>query len=478
MEKDLLTALNELSALLKPILDEYLTEKSTVEKQITMQGTIPTYFCEKCPRHSIFEVQRLSIGEYVIPDLIDWMNENEIRDLNSNGKTIQFNSSFQKVEGIKGTPLIKVPDGEPSLYGYSIPLSVFSKKPLHELLLRKFERIDNCSHLDENTIKKGLPTLLITTPRFTSFGSSVYETLKKRRDKVLRFLCSECYGRIDSIGCDDGITRRSSFVFDYHCPIKQILLQTLFDNEKIEYKAPELQQWINRWPSLFLIELKVLITDEKDVKNYLEKFDTECILAFGSQKDIFNYIHLGVNVIIFDDSDEATKRYFLFDKDKVVEDSLGKIIKAIIDKLDVYTEEERGNEHERLVRAFQRIGRDLGFITQQELPIKGTRIDAAWLDRKGIVKLAIEVETTSTWKKDIVSTWEAQPQLSIILVHDKTNKGIKELTQYTLLKSMPHKLLFINYSMKKAYLVEKQEIIKWFDLENKRESTESDILEL
>jgi hypothetical protein len=102
----------------------------------------------------------------------------------------------------------------------------------------------------------------------------------------------------------------------------------------------------------------------------------------------------------------------------------------------------------------------------------------AWLDRQGIVQVAIEVEdAASTWKKDIISTWEAQPRLAIILTHDKTDKKIRDLTQYVLLQYMPHKLLFVNYELKRAYLVEKQDLLKCYDLEKKAEVPKSEIFE-
>ena len=88
----------------------------------------------------------------------------------------------------------------------------------------------------------------------------------------------------------------------------------------------------------------------------------------------------------------------------------------------------------------------------------------------------MEVETASQWKKDVLTTWESEPKFAVILEHSKSEKGIKDITQYSLLKYMPHKLLFINNITKKAYLVEKQNVLKFYDIE-KREEIESEVFE-
>ena len=463
---------------LKPVLDEYLEEKAAIEKQIAQQGTIPRYFCERCHHLSILEVQKLSEEQKRgVGDLVGWMEHNDIRYFRSDGKSIRFSSSMEKVEGIKGSTLILVtPATEPSQYDYAIPISKLQKKTFFPILNNEFHRMGACGHLDRASLKSGLPVLLLTTSRYLSTPLSVDEILKKPKETTLRLLCSECFERIESVGCEEGITRRTSFAFTYLCPVKHMLLQTLLRKHMISFAAPSLEHWYKS-TTIYLDELQVLVTDEKKIESEVEKLKPKCILAFGTQKDLFSHIRLGADVIIFDDSVEATQRYFVFDKDKKVDDSPEHIVKAVVDKLDTYAEEIRGKEHDRLVEAFQRIGRDLGFVAQQELGVKGTRVDAAWLDRQGVVQVAIEVETSSAWKKDLVSTWETQPKLAIILIHDKTDRGIKDVIQYGLVRTMPHGLLFINYALKRAYLIDNQEILRCYDLEKKTEMAKTEVIE-
>ncbi len=95
---------------------------------------------------------------------------------------------------------------------------------------------------------------------------------------------------------------------------------------------------------------------------------------------------------------------------------------------------------------------------------KGARVDVVWLGNKGKVDVAIEVETSAQWKKDIVTTWETSPRLAVVLAHFKTDKAIEDIVQYELLQQMPHRLLFMGYIQKKAWLIEKGRIIRSYDV--------------
>lgn len=93
------------------------------------------------------------------------------------------------------------------------------------------------------------------------------------------------------------------------------------------------------------------------------------------------------------------------------------------------------------------------------------RVDCVWYDRQGKIRVAIEVETRGGWKKDILSTWELEHQLSIITTYQKTDSVPKALMDFALMKSIPHKLLYINMETKNAYLFKKQEILRKYSLQ-------------
>lgn len=224
-------------------------------------------------------------------------------------------------------------------------------------------------------------------------------------------------------------------------------------------------------PNHYLSELRTIVTDSsRDLENLVPIAQPMCVLTFGTKRDLVRCLGLGTHVIMVDEADSG--HIFTFDKDKKVVESIDKIVQAIVEKIERYSDEVRGKEHDRLVAAFQRLGQELGFVVQPELQEKGTRVDLVWLDRSGNVHTAIEVETSAQWKKDIVTTWEASPKLAVILTHYKTDKGISDMIQYKLLENMPHKLLMINYLLKKAFLIEGQQIVKYYDMaEPRKEKT-------
>ena len=181
------------------------------------------------------------------------------------------------------------------------------------------------------------------------------------------------------------------------------------------------------------------------------------------------------NLIIFDDSNSSQK-YSIFDKNKSVESNIEKCCLSIIQNFEEVAEQTRGNEHEKLIGTLEKIGRNLGYVPQKEVSNKGNRVDLIWNDREGNVFAALEVETKGNWKKDIVTTWEIEPKLSVILANAKSEKPIKELINYVLLRDMPHKLLFLNYTTKRGYLLDKQKIVRFYDI-SKGKEIESEVLE-
>jgi hypothetical protein len=156
--------------------------------------------------------------------------------------------------------------------------------------------------------------------------------------------------------------------------------------------------------------------------------------------------------------------FYVYDHTKTVEESLDAIINHMVEKLNEYAEKARGNDHERLIMAFEKIGQELGYVPQREHGKSGLRVDCVWYDRQGKIKVAIEVETTGGWKKDILSTWELEPQVSVIATFQKTDSVPQALMDFSLMKSIPHKLIFLNMTTNNAYLFEKQDIVKKYSL--------------
>ncbi len=168
----------------------------------------------------------------------------------------------------------------------------------------------------------------------------------------------------------------------------------------------------------------------------------------------------------------SEENFYLYDHNKPVETSLDSMINRIVERLDECFEKARGNDHDRLITAFAKIGQELGFVAEKEHAKTGLIVDCVWFDREGKIQVAVEVEATGNAKKDIMTTWELEPKLAIIACLQKTDSFAQSLTSFTLMKSLPHKLLFINPITQSAYLFEKQDILKQYMIK-KGENKES-----
>jgi hypothetical protein len=461
-----------------PVVQEYLKERAQLEERIIREGKTPSFLCDNCARKSIIEVKKLAVPKQQIASLLEWMRANDVRELSSDGEIISFRSTKKSVENVEGTMSLLSISGvlgasaQEALYEYRLSASKLKKAKCYDIVALPFEAIRICNHLDAKTVKDSHAVLFTLSARYMyEPGLTSVEQLwtKEAGKKELRLLCTECSSRIETIGCEDSI-RREGFVYKYiFCPVRRTTFEQLLQKHNIRFVAQQtdrrylFQQGLNH----YLPDLRTVVTDSfRDLENLVQIAQPVCVLTFGTKRDLVRCLSLGAHVIMVDESDSG--QIFLFDKDKKVEESIDNIVQAIVDKIERYSDEIRGKEHNRLVAAFQRLGQELGFIVQPELEEKGTRVDLVWLDRGGNVHTAIEVETSAQWKKDIVTTWEAAPKLAVILTHYKTDKGIDDVIQYKLLENMPHKLLMINYLLKKAYLIEGQQIVKYYDMTKPR----------
>lgn len=475
--------LNNIVDALQPVLQEYQEERLQLEEHIVREGKVPSYLCDECDRKSIMDVNKLKIPEQQVSRLLEWMQANDVRELESDGEILSFRSTKKTVEEVDGTiNLISIggilgPTAREELFEYRISATKLKKRHCYDIAASPFEAIRTCNHLDEKTVKESTAVLLTLSTRLgyePSLPSVELLWTKEQTRRELRLLCPECTSRIDSIGCEDSV-KRDGFVYRQTlCPMQRSTFEQLLRKYNIRFVTQENERRhsLRRGLNHYLPDLNTIVTDTtRDLDNLAQIVKPACILAFGTKADLIRCLGLDTHIIILEDGNSG--QIFVFDKDKRVEESIDKIVHAIVEKIEPYSNEVRGKEHDRLVAAFQRLGQELGFVAQPELAEKGFRVDLVWFDRSGNVHTAIEIETSAQWKKDIVTTWETSPKLAIILTHYKTEKGITDAIQYRLLENMPHKLLMINYFMKKAYLIEGQQIVKYYDMaEPRKERTQ------
>lgn len=480
----------------KPFLDSYIQIKLELDKQVSQEGILPDDIINECPIHSIEKVNKFDdkIVE-ATPNLVSWVLENKINWLETDTKNIYIRAENQKIEGKKGTRtmesmIISRPQGlknnEKTEYEFKFALSNLKKKSFFDLLSHyKFERFFLCEHLDSSTISEAKPAVLKIKNVYDRYYFERNKTLGDalRKDEVenhLQLFCNDCYDRVDKVCCKDAIRKKGiGYALGYrHPPFENILFKLCLKKHDVNFKEYSNDDRFGRNISEFFLKdfNTLLVQNSRDIEKIVEKLKPETVIVQGKKQDIVDHLKFNTNLIIFNDSVDINQRFFLFDANKEVEQNIENCCLKIIQNLEDYSNEIRGKEHDKLIGALEKIGKELGYIPQREVASKGARVDLVWLDRGGSIFSALEVETTAQWKKDIVTTWETEPKLAVILAHYKSEKGVKDIIQYILLKNMPHNLLFINNITKKAYLIEKQNILKSYDIE-KRKEIESEVFE-
>jgi hypothetical protein len=458
---------------LKPVLEDFINQKNQLEKQITHDGTLPDFVLRECLRRDVLQVQRFpSQLRSAIPSFRKWYGQNEMLRIESDGNLVRIVSKLDKIEGKKGTEIIS--QDAPSLdrrYQYTFDLNRLQGYEFYPLLgTYPFFGYTRCNELKESS-----PDVA---------GTPVIVTMKQRNGDatpILKLLCDDCDKRIEHI-CHELSIRRDGQIYRCYHTHDHILMRNVLKNYGIESDQSESspESLVDRSIDFMLPKFQAMITDKrkKDLEDLVSKVKPSIVISPGAKKDIAGYLGLGCHVILYDESAEGDKEKFTkFDKSRIVEQDDEKCCQVIAEKLDSYIEQERGKEHDRIIESLGRIGRELGFVSQREVTVKGSKVDLVWMQRDGSVFGSIEVETKSDLKKDVITTWELEPKLAIIVGHFQTDKSIMDMLTYSLLKYMEHKLLLINNTTKKAYFIFKQELLKVYDVRVSQKGT-SDVAEL
>lgn len=458
---------------IQPILMRFQKEKKEIEDKAKRDGEIPKGLCKFCSVYSSIiktTVSPLKNEEITsLSPFLKWIKENKITSVNG-----QFYSGVGSVEIESQEPIGKrEPKSlEKGVYHYSFPLSELKKRPFYSGLISKFDGVQSCPHFDPNSprvvrmFKQEKETGLVKR-----FFQQATVSEEERVANLLFFCCDSCAQEGEKLVCDRGVAKQG-FIYSVNCDLNTLVLEKILNDEHIEYEkgASNAERlgilfFPQESPMFFLRKHEILIelsSFPKLDETVVSVLKPKLIVYAGKKSTVVELLAFNTDVLIV--SDEG---FYVYNHSKVVEESLDSIINHIVDKGDEYTETERGNDHDRLIMAFSKIGQELGFVPQREHGKTGLRVDCVWYDRQARIRVAIEVETGSGWKKDIISTWELEPQLSVIATFQKTDSVPKALINFSLMKSIPHKLLYINMTTKNAYLFEKQEIVKKYSLRKK-----------
>jgi len=466
--------------IIKPIFEGFLKEKEQIEEQIIREGTVPKEICELCEDYGNKRWLKpfTEDEEKDVANFIQAMRENRIASINRI-------ADFERMVYPPSHITIETPqefgrkEPEPTSEGlnkYTYRLTEFKKRTFcpqeFNKVLEKFDWIMSCAHFE---LDKGEVVHLATKHKISEQLSM--EGAKSISD-VLFLCCKECKTRIEKQGCTDGI-RKDGFIYTKNCDLDFLVLQKVLKEANlpfelghhdrsqfgliIERSAPE---FYLREHGIFIIlprpffPSSFLGRDKQQYEAIISVLKPKLIVCFGNKTKIIDFLGHDTNVLVV--SEEG---FYFYDHIRQVEESIEGIVKSIVKKLNYYIEQMRGNEHDRLVMAFEKIGQELGYIPKKEHSRKGVRVDCIWYDRNGKIKVAIEVETRGGWKKDIISTWELEPELSIIVTYQKTDSVPEALMNFALMKSLPHKLFYINMETKNGFIFEKEQIINKYSME-------------
>lgn len=286
------------------------------------------------------------------------------------------------------------------------------------------------------------------------------------KSDALYLCCEDCRKEIEKRECV-GSVRKVGFVYTFNCDLDTLILRKILEAEKVPFESGAIDEdsVFFRRTKFYLHKHGILIDDKPDGTT-VAQLSPRLLVTFGDKSAVTSLLNLKTDVLILTDEGE----FYNYGHTRTVEKSLDIITNTIVEKLDSYAESIRGNEHDRIIIAFENIGRELGYVPKREYGKRGIRVDCVWYDREGKIRVAIEVETKGGWKKDIISTWELEPDLSIIVTYQKTESVSKALLDFTLMKYLPHRLLYINMETKNAFLFEKQQILRKYSLEQKEKA--------
>lgn len=115
--------------------------------------------------------------------------------------------------------------------------------------------------------------------------------------------------------------------------------------------------------------------------------------------------------------------------------------------------------HKVQIEAMCALGEELGYSSVQEFRTAIGVVDCVWLSAHEEVFAAIEVETGSEVKKDIVSIWETRPKVGIILHHCKSEHDLLYTTKLEILNHIPFPLVFVAFGLQEVLVISNGDLL-------------------
>jgi hypothetical protein len=454
--------------LLNGLYEEVEENKSKVRKE----GIVSSDFCNICDRKNRENYQLTQNQKKSIEALGNWFFDNEIisfTKVNDYSSQIEIKSKKRLLKGSRTDPDENVFKYIWRVYNTKSPISQeIGKTRGLKTLLRSFvsDNLEFCPHFDPKNYSS------IRMERKTSeYGM---------RAHLIFVGCEECTSLKKNTLCDS--LYKEGFLYKFRCPFIDLILKQRLEKMGLSYDvgekgSPYSIEYIGGSYdyrsdlTYYFRELDILLlTGQWAEKETIKHLSPSLLVTLSSHLNLPDYLEYDTNVLFYNEDG-----FHLYDKEREVETGIVTICDTIVQDLNKVMDELRGNDHDRTISALDKIGGSLGYVTKNEFSQPGVRIDLVWYDREGNIQVACEVETSSTWKKDLISTWEVEPRLAIIVGFAKTDRVAKNLMSITLMKYVPHPVLYINKLSDKAFLFEKNSLVKGYDLKTLESETGDEI---
>ena len=450
------------------LLNTYLAEERELSQKIAHEGCIPDEITKRSYCSTYEYITELSDERHrLVKAFLDWATEVEIEN-----NELRFNDGI----GPDGDPTVGVNTGE-DRNGIRVDrtetLTDRNVIRFFSELYQQSTSIPTCDHLSLSDDKETLLTnagLLVKEDR----GSRLYQGQvgqstkvesdpQYRRDETITFACSDCIEDENSTKCDclsfDGVVYDDS-----SCQWRRGLFKKIAEDQGQEIRDLGKEQGYRSGFTFFLPKLDALVTKRTlNGSEFLDKLDPSAVVVYGQKEKLLEMLEYDIDTLVISKEERS---FYYFDSDRVLKDSDSDLIGRIVEDLDDYAEKERGKEHTRIQNALLQIGKEEGYVVEEEHTISGLTVDAIWFKRDGgEAKLTAEVETTGGWKKDILSMWETEPDIALLITtNHKTDKVAKDLAKFSVIKYAPYSLIYANLNTQNVFAFEDGEILGKFEL--------------
>lgn len=450
---------------MQKLLEGLYEEVEENESKVRKEGHVSSDFCDICDRKRWEVIPFTPQEQKTLNNFYEWAQEYKIVSIDkSNGFSNQLEIRSKK-QIIKGSR----PNSEEKIYKYYWNVydtkSEISKEMGKIRGLKKLFRnnsISFCPHFNQE--KK-------TAIKWKLINHSIYRT----DNESILIGCDDCVFLKKNTLCDS--VYKDGFLYSFSCSFENLLIKQRIEKMGLSAETGERErpsEMINFFPygredlkTYYFRDLDVLLITMWEKKETIKHLNPSLLVILSDHTSLYRYLEYDTNILFYDKDG-----FYLYDKERKVETEIAVICDTIISDLNKVMDGLRGNDHDRTISALNQIGAKMGYVPKTEFSQPGVRIDLVWYDRKGSIQVACEVETSSTWKKDLISTWEVEPRLAIIVGFAKTDRVAKNLMSITLMKYVPHQVLYINKYSGNVFLFEKNSLIKSYKL--KSEASEKD----